>query len=68
MVDPTFAADIARAVQAPDTRAKLVEMGADETVMHTPEEFASLVGQIVENEMLNGEVIRLDGALRMAPR
>jgi 3-hydroxyacyl-CoA dehydrogenase / 3-hydroxy-2-methylbutyryl-CoA dehydrogenase len=33
-----------------------------------PEEFAALVVQIVENEMLNGEVIRLDGALRMAPR
>jgi NAD(P)-dependent dehydrogenase (short-subunit alcohol dehydrogenase family) len=33
-----------------------------------PEEFASLAAQIVENEMLNGEVIRLDGALRMPPR
>jgi NAD(P)-dependent dehydrogenase (short-subunit alcohol dehydrogenase family) len=33
-----------------------------------PEEYAALVGQIVENEMLNGEVIRLDGAIRMAPR
>ena len=30
-----------------------------------PEEFALLVGQIIENPMLNGEVIRLDGALRM---
>lgn len=30
-----------------------------------PEEFAKLVGHIVENQMLNGEVIRLDGALRM---
>ncbi len=30
-----------------------------------PEEFAQLVGHIVENEMLNGEVIRLDGAIRM---
>lgn len=30
-----------------------------------PEEFASLVGQVIENNMLNGEVIRLDGALRM---
>jgi len=33
-----------------------------------PEEFAALAAQIVENEMLNGETIRLDGALRMAPR
>ena len=31
-------------------------------------EFADLAAHIVENEMLNGEVIRLDGALRMAPR
>lgn len=31
----------------------------------TPEEFALLVGHIIENTMLNGEVIRLDGALRM---
>jgi NAD(P)-dependent dehydrogenase (short-subunit alcohol dehydrogenase family) len=33
-----------------------------------PEEFASLVREIVENPMLNGEVIRLDGAIRMAAR
>lgn len=33
-----------------------------------PAEFAALVRHIVENPMLNGEVIRLDGALRMPPR
>lgn len=33
-----------------------------------PEEFAALVVHIIENRMLNGEVIRLDGALRMAAR
>lgn len=33
-----------------------------------PAEFAALVKHICENTMLNGEVIRLDGALRMAPR
>jgi NAD(P)-dependent dehydrogenase (short-subunit alcohol dehydrogenase family) len=33
-----------------------------------PDEFAALAVHIVENEMLNGETIRLDGALRMAPR
>jgi NAD(P)-dependent dehydrogenase (short-subunit alcohol dehydrogenase family) len=33
-----------------------------------PPEFAALACQIVENPMLNGEVIRLDGALRMAPK
>jgi NAD(P)-dependent dehydrogenase (short-subunit alcohol dehydrogenase family) len=34
----------------------------------TPEDYAKLVHQIVTNDMLNGEVIRLDGAIRMAPR
>jgi NAD(P)-dependent dehydrogenase (short-subunit alcohol dehydrogenase family) len=33
-----------------------------------PEEYAALVKHIVENEMLNGETIRLDGAIRMAPK
>ena len=33
-----------------------------------PSEFAELVASIMENVMLNGEVIRLDGALRMGPR
>jgi NAD(P)-dependent dehydrogenase (short-subunit alcohol dehydrogenase family) len=33
-----------------------------------PEEFAALVVQILENVMLNGETIRLDGAVRMQPR
>ena len=33
-----------------------------------PSEFASLVGEIIRNPMLNGEVIRLDGAIRMAPK
>lgn len=33
-----------------------------------PSEFAALVRHVIENPMLNGEVIRLDGALRMPPR
>lgn len=33
-----------------------------------PEDYAKLVKQILENDMLNGEVIRLDGAIRMAPK
>jgi len=33
-----------------------------------PEEYAALVQSIVENTMLNGETIRLDGAIRMQPR
>ena len=36
--------------------------------MGRPAEFAALVKHICENTMLNGETIRLDGALRMAPR
>jgi NAD(P)-dependent dehydrogenase (short-subunit alcohol dehydrogenase family) len=34
----------------------------------TPADYAKLVRHIVENEMLNGEVIRLDGAIRLAPK
>lgn len=34
----------------------------------TPTDYAKLVQQIITNEMLNGEVIRLDGAIRLAPR
>ena len=33
-----------------------------------PDEFAQLALHILENSMLNGETIRLDGAIRMAPR
>ena len=34
----------------------------------TPQDYAKLVQHIFENDMLNGEVIRLDGAIRLAPR
>ena len=33
-----------------------------------PSDYAALALHIIENQMLNGEVIRLDGAIRMAPR
>jgi hypothetical protein len=33
-----------------------------------PEEYAQLVGMIIAHDYLNGETIRMDGALRMAPR
>jgi hypothetical protein len=33
-----------------------------------PEEYAMLVRQILDNPMLNGETIRLDGAIRLAPQ
>ncbi|NQW72343.1 MAG: SDR family NAD(P)-dependent oxidoreductase [Actinobacteria bacterium] len=38
------------------------------TRLGDPDEFAMLVASIIENPMLNGEVIRLDGALRLPPR
>ncbi len=34
----------------------------------TPQDYAKLVKHIIENEMLNGEVTRLDGAIRLAPK
>ncbi|MGB4361711.1 MAG: 3-hydroxyacyl-CoA dehydrogenase, partial [Rhodoferax sp.] len=34
----------------------------------TPQDYAKLAVHIFENDMLNGEVIRLDGAIRLAPR
>jgi NAD(P)-dependent dehydrogenase (short-subunit alcohol dehydrogenase family) len=34
----------------------------------TPQDYAKLVRHILDNDMLNGEVIRLDGAIRLAPR
>ena len=34
----------------------------------TPEDYARLARHIIENDMLNGEVIRLDGAIRLAPK
>jgi NAD(P)-dependent dehydrogenase (short-subunit alcohol dehydrogenase family) len=33
-----------------------------------PDEYADLVSAIIANQMLNGETIRLDGAIRMGPR
>ena len=36
-------------------------------VLGKPEQYASLARHIIENRYLNGEVIRLDGSLRMAP-
>jgi NAD(P)-dependent dehydrogenase (short-subunit alcohol dehydrogenase family) len=34
----------------------------------TPEEYAKVIMHILDNVMLNGEVIRLDGAIRMGPK
>jgi NAD(P)-dependent dehydrogenase (short-subunit alcohol dehydrogenase family) len=52
----------------PDIAASLGKMVPFPPRLGRPDEFASLVGEIVRNEMLNGEVIRLDGAIRMAPK
>jgi 3-hydroxyacyl-CoA dehydrogenase / 3-hydroxy-2-methylbutyryl-CoA dehydrogenase len=51
-----------------DTREALGQAVPFPSRLGRPEEFGALVAHIVENEMLNGEVIRLDGALRMPPR
>jgi NAD(P)-dependent dehydrogenase (short-subunit alcohol dehydrogenase family) len=51
-----------------DTRDTLGQAVPFPSRLGRPEEFAALAVHIVENEMLNGEVIRLDGALRMPPR
>ena len=37
-------------------------------VWATTDEFAAMVAHVIENSMLNGETIRLDGAIRMAPK
>ena len=53
----------------PETaRASLGEQVPFPSRLGQPAEYAALVSHIFANRMLNGEVIRLDGALRMAPR
>lgn len=51
-----------------DLRASLGAMVPFPKRLGKPAEYALLVKQIIENPMLNGEVIRLDGAIRMAPK
>ena len=51
-----------------EARAKLAEGIPNPHRLGDPDEYALLVAQIIENPYLNGEVIRLDGALRMPPR
>lgn len=48
-----------------DMRAALLRQTPHPQRLGRPEEFASLVAQVVENPMLNGEVIRLDAAVRL---
>ncbi|MCA0435186.1 MAG: SDR family NAD(P)-dependent oxidoreductase [Actinobacteria bacterium] len=51
-----------------ETKASLGAMVPHPSRLGKPTEFASLVAHIIDNPMLNGEVIRMDGALRMPPR
>jgi NAD(P)-dependent dehydrogenase (short-subunit alcohol dehydrogenase family) len=51
-----------------EVRAALAASVPHPARLARPEEYAALALHIVENQMLNGEVVRLDGALRMAPR
>jgi NAD(P)-dependent dehydrogenase (short-subunit alcohol dehydrogenase family) len=51
-----------------DAKASLAAQVPHPSRLGEPEEYGALVAHIVANPMLNGEVIRLDGAIRMAPR
>ncbi len=51
-----------------DVRASLGAQVPHPSRLGQPDEFAALAKHIIENSMLNGETIRLDGALRMAPK
>ncbi len=51
-----------------EVRASLGQQVPFPSRLGKPEEYASLAKHIIENVMLNGEVIRLDGAIRMAPK
>ncbi|MEA5425320.1 3-hydroxyacyl-CoA dehydrogenase [Arcicella lustrica] len=51
-----------------DIRTSLGQQVPFPSRLGRPEEFASLAKHIIENQMLNGEVIRLDGAIRMAAK
>ena len=52
----------------PEAQASLGAQVPFPSRLGTPEEYAEMVSHITQNGMLNGEVIRLDGAIRMAPR
>jgi NAD(P)-dependent dehydrogenase (short-subunit alcohol dehydrogenase family) len=51
-----------------DLRARLAASVPHPQEIGAPVHYASLVRHVIENQMINGETIRLDGALRMAPR
>lgn len=51
-----------------EARARLSENVPHPHRLGQPDEYAALVRHVIENPMMNGETIRLDGALRMGPR
>jgi NAD(P)-dependent dehydrogenase (short-subunit alcohol dehydrogenase family) len=51
-----------------DVRASLAKTVPHPSRLGEPDEYARLALAIIDNGMLNGETIRLDGAIRMAPR
>jgi NAD(P)-dependent dehydrogenase (short-subunit alcohol dehydrogenase family) len=51
-----------------ETRTVLEQQVPHPSRLGKPSEYAALVRHILDNQLLNGEVIRLDGALRMPPR
>jgi NAD(P)-dependent dehydrogenase (short-subunit alcohol dehydrogenase family) len=53
---------------SPEVQQSLAETVLFPKRLGKPEEFSSMVASIITQPMLNGEVIRLDGALRMAPK
>jgi NAD(P)-dependent dehydrogenase (short-subunit alcohol dehydrogenase family) len=56
------------ASMSPETQQSLGKQVPFPQRLGRPDEYAALVAQILENQMLNGETIRLDGAIRMQPR
>lgn len=70
---PSSRGDDAAAELGENANFFAADVTSEEQVPHPsrlgdPDEYASLAEHIVSNPMLNGEVIRLDGAIRMAPK
>ena len=66
---PAFAQSVPMTVLSPaDVQEALGKATPFPPRLGRPEEYAALVQHVVENEMLNGETIRLDGAVRLAAR
>lgn len=53
---------------SPEARSSIASQVPHPSRLGDPDEYAALVEHVVDNAMLNGECIRLDGAIRMAPR